>query len=135
MKKVEVEKLVSKSIIITAILLCLILGTTYIENGYSDALRLGATSTLTVVVSVLFAIVAVAMVGLGIFKNSKYYIFASLSAVIAIFVMLLKINYEIKGLEFLVGTINVKFYDVSMLIFGLAVLATWVRAGIKLIRG
>ena len=134
MKKVEVEKLVSKSIIITAILLCLILGTTFIENGYSDALRFGTASVSTIVVSVLFAVVAVAMVGLGIFKNSKYYIFASLSAAIAIFVMLLKINYEIKGLEFLVGTINVKFYDVSMLIFGLAILATWIRAGIKLIR-
>jgi len=134
MKKVEVEKLVSKSIIITAILLCLILGTAYIQNGYFNALKLGTTSILTVVISVLFAIIAVAMVILGISKNSKYYVYASLSAIVAIFVMLLKINYEIKGLEFLVGTITIKFYDVSMVIFGLAILATWVRATVKLIR-
>ena len=97
MKKVEVEKLVSKSIIITVILLCLIFGTTYIQNGYFNALTFATTSKLTVGVSILFAIVAVAMVVLGIVKNSKYYVFASISAVVAIFVMLLKINYEIDG--------------------------------------
>ena len=134
MKKVEVEKLVSKSIIITVILLCLIFGTTYIQNGYFNALTFATTSKLTVGVSILFAIVAVAMVVLGIVKNSKYYVFASISAVVAIFVMLLKINYEIKGLQFTVGTMTIKFYIISMGIFCLAVLATWARTIVKLIR-
>ena len=66
MKKVEVEKLVSKSIIITAILLCLILGTTYIQNGYFNALTFASTAKLTVIVSILFAVIAVAMVILGV---------------------------------------------------------------------
>lgn len=134
MKKVEVEKLVSKSIIITVILLCLIFGTTYIQNGYFNALTFTTTSKLTVGVSILFAIVAVAMVVLGIVKNSKYYVYASISAVVAIFVMLLKINYEIKGLQFTVGTMTIKFYIISMGIFCLAVLATWARTIVKLIR-
>ena len=134
MKKVEVEKLVSKSIIITAILLCLILGTTYIQNGYFNALTFATTSKLTVIVSILFAVIAVAMVVLGVLKNSKYYVYASISAIIAIFVMLLKINYEIKGLQFTVGTMTIKFYIISMGILCLAVLATWTRAIVKLIK-
>ena len=134
MKKVEVEKLVSKSIIITAILLCLILGTACIQNGYFNALTFVTTSKATVVVSIIFAIVAVAMVMLGVFKNSKYYLYATISAVVAIFVMLLKINYEIKGLQFTLGTMTVKFFMMTMAVFCAAILATWIRAIIKLIR-
>jgi len=134
MKKVEVEKLVSKSIIITAILLCLILGTTYIQNGYFNALEHSATKTTTVVASIVFAVIAVAMVMLGIFKSSKYYLYASISAAIAIFVMVLKINYEIKPLEFAVGTRTVKFYLMSMAVFCAAILATWIRTTVKLIK-
>ena len=134
MKKVEVEKLVSKSIIITAILLCLILGTTFIQNGYFNALTYLTTKTMTVVVSVIFAVIAVGMVILGILKNSKYYTYATLAAVVAIFVMVLKINYEIKSLEFAVGTRTVQFYMISMVLFCAGILATWIRATVKLIR-
>jgi len=134
MKKVEVEKLVSKSIIITAILVGLILGTKYIQNGYFNALTFTTTSKLTVVVSVLFAVVAVAMVGMGIFKNSKYYLYATGAAVVAIFVMLLKINYEIKGLQFAIGTTTIKFYIITMAVLCLAILATWIRTVVKLIK-
>lgn len=134
MKKVEAEKLVSTSIKITAILLCVILGTTFIQNGYFNALTFATTSKLTVGVSIIFAIVAVAMVMLAIFKDSKYYFHASVSAIIAIFVMLLKVNYEIKGLEFTVGTRTVKFYIMAMAVFCIAILVTWIRATVKLIR-
>lgn len=134
MKRVEVEKLVSRSIIITAILLCLILGTTFIQNGYCNPLTFTTTSKSIVVVSVLFAAVAVCMVVLGIFKDSKYYFHASVSAVVAIFVMLLKINYEIKGLQFTLGTMTIKFYIISMGVFCLAIIATWVRTIFKLIK-
>lgn len=134
MKKVEVEKLVSKSIIITAVFLCLILGTTYIQNGYFNHLAYATTSVMTFVVSVLFAAVAIFMVVLGIFKNSKYYFYASISAVIAIFVMLLKVNYEIKGLQFTVADRTIKFYVIAMGVLCLAILATWVRTVVKLIK-
>ncbi len=134
MKKVEVEKLVSKSIIITTVLLCLILGTTFIQNGYFNALTFSTTSKATIVVSVLFAAIAVGMAFLGAFKDSKYYFYASVSAIIAIFVMLLKVNYEIKGLQFSIGSTTIKFYIVTMFVLCLAILATWVRTTIKLIR-
>jgi len=134
MKKVEVEKLVSKSIIITAILLCLILGTTFIQTGYFNALTFATTSKATVAVSIIFAAVAVLMVGLGIFKNSKYYVYATGAAVVAIFVMLLKINYEIKALQFNIGTATVKFYMMAIAICCVAILATWIRATVKLIK-
>lgn len=134
MKKVEVEKLVSKSIIITVVLLCLIFGTTYIQNGYFNALTFSTMSKLTVAVSVIFAVVAVAMVIFGVTKSSKYYFYASSSAVIAIFVMLLKINYEIKGLQFNIGVKTIKFYIISMFVFAIAIVATWIRTAIKLIK-
>lgn len=134
MKKVEVEKLVSKSIIITAILLVLVLGTIAIKNGYTNFLTFTTTKTATIVTSVIFAVIAVGMVFLGIFKNSKYYIFATGAAVVAIFVMLLKINYEIKGLQFTIGTATIKFHIVSIAVFCAAILATWIRATIKLIK-
>lgn len=134
MKKVEVEKLVSKSIIITVVLLCLIFGTTYIQNGYFNALTFSTMSKLTVVVSVIFAVLAVAMVIAGVVKNSKYYLYASSSAVIAIFVMLLKINYEIKGLQFTIGVKTIKFYIISMFVFAVAIIATWIRTAVKLIK-
>ena len=134
MKKVEVEKLVSKSIIITTVLVCLILGTTFIQNGYFNALTFSTTSKATVVVSVLFAAVAVLMAFYGAFKDSKYYFYASASAIVAIFVMLLKVNYEIKGLQFSIGSTTIKFYIVAMFVLCLAILATWVRTTIKLIK-
>jgi len=134
MKKVEVEKLVSKSIIITAILVCLILGTTFIQNGYSNALNFGVAKTTTVVASIFFAAVAVGMVILGIFKDSKYYLYATVAAVVAIFVMMLKINYEVNALEFTVGTRIIKFYIVSMFVFCAAILATWISAAVKIIK-
>ncbi len=134
MKKVEVEKLVSKSIIITTVLLCLILGTTFIQNGYFNALTFSTTSKATIIVSVLFAVIAVGMAFWGAFKNSKYYFYASVSAIIAIFVMLLKVNYEIKGLQFSIGSTTIKFYIMAMFVLCLAILVTWIRTTIKLIR-
>ena len=107
---------------------------TFIQNGYFNALTFTTTSKTTVVVSVIFAIVAVTMVALGIFKNSKYYLYATGSAVVAIFVMLLKINYEIKGIQFAIGTRTVKLYMIAMAIFCIAIFITWVKAAIKLIR-
>ena len=134
MKKAEVEKLVGRSIIVTVIILCAMLGTTIIKNGYSNALALTTTSKATVVISVLFAILAIVLVFLGIFKKSEYYIYATGAAVVAIFVMLLKINYEIKALQFTFGRYTIKFYIISIGIFALLMLLTWIRTTIKLIR-
>jgi len=74
------------------------------------------------------------MVVLGITKNTSYYFYATCAAIIAIFFMLLKINYEIKALQFSMGAIIVKFYMVAILGFLALILATWVRAVVKIVR-
>jgi len=134
MKKFEVDKIVGKSIIVTAVLLCLILGTVMVQNGYFNALTYNITCNATIVISVLFAILAIAMVVLGLTKKTSYYFYATCAAVIAIFFMLLKINYEIKALQFSMGAITVKFYMVAMAGFLALILATWVRAVVKIVR-
>lgn len=141
MKKFEVEKIVSKSIIITAILLALVIGTKMVQNGYSDIFAFGTTKIATLVISILFAVVAIGLVILGVVfgvlgkeKSAKCYSYASLSAFIAVFSMLLKINYEIKGLEFAIGATTIKFYMIAMAVFALMVVLTWVRAIVKIVR-
>lgn len=134
MKKVEVEKLVSKSIIITAILLCLILGTVAINNGYSNFLVFNTTTIVNIVASIIFAVLAVAMVFLGVFKDSKFYKYATASGAIAVFVMILYVNYRIRPLEFMIKTRVIKFYVISMFVLCLAILITWLRTAVKLIK-
>ena len=134
MKKFEVDKIVGKSIIVTAVLLCLVLGTVMVQNGYSNALAFNTTCIATIVLSVLFAVLAITMVILGITKKTSYYFYATCAAVIAIFFMLLKINYEVKALQFGLGSITVKFHMVAMAGFLALILATWVSAIVKIVR-
>ena len=133
MKKFEVDKIVGKSIIVTAVLLCLILGTVMVQNGYFNALTYNARNA-TIILSVLFGMLAIAMVALGLTKKTSYYFYATCAAVIAIFFMLLKINYEVRALQFSLGAVTVKFYMVAMAGFLALILATWVRAIVKIVR-
>lgn len=141
MKKFEVEKIVSKSIIITVILLALVLGMEMANNAYFNHLTFNTAKVTTLVASILFAVIAVALVVVGVVletlqkqKGSKYYVYASLSAFIAIFAMLLKINYEIKGLEFMIGARTIKFYMMAMVVFAVMIIFTWARAIVKIVR-
>ena len=134
MKKFEVDKIVGKSIIVTAVLLCLIFGTAMVQNGYFNALTYNTARIATIVISVLFGGIAIAMVVLGLVKKTSYYFYATCAAVIAIFFMLLKINYEVKALQISLGALTVKFYMVAMAGFLALILATWVRAIVKIVR-
>lgn len=135
MKRVEVDNLIGKTIIITAILLGIIFGTVWVHNGYGNILKHHATTVVTIVVSVIFVALAVFMVCLGLMKNTKYYLYATGSAIIAIFFMLLKIDYEVKCLlNVMVGGHMIRVYMVAIVIFGLMIIASWIRAIVKIVR-
>ena len=135
MKKVEVERLVSKAIIITVIICCVMFGMWLIQQGYFSYETALAMRPITIAVSVVFAISAVVFIALGVRNNSsKFYIIASGSAALAILSMLLKINYEIKALEFVISGINIKFFPLVLMALLMAIVIYWAVTIVKIVR-
>lgn len=134
MKKVEVERLVSKAIIITVVVCSVMFGIWLIQQGYFNYNTVLTMPYVTTAVSVALAIGAVAFIFLGITKNSKFYEFATWSAVLAILSMLLKINYEIKALEFIVRGINVKFFSLSLCLLVFVAFIYWLVTIVKIVK-
>lgn len=137
MKKVEVEKLVSKALIITGVVLCIMFGMWLIQQGYFgyfDYTLAAKMPTVMIVLSVLFALGAVAFIVLGTVKNAKFYKGASFLAAIAILLMLVKINYEIKALEFAIGGTMIKFFPFVLVLLLLVALVYWTVTIVKIVR-
>ena len=134
MKKVEVERLVSKAIIITVVVCFVMFGMWLIQQGYFSYNTVLTMPGIMIVLSVGFALGAVAFISLGIVKNSKFYEYATWCAVLAILSMLLKINYEIKALEFTVSGIYVKFFPLSLFVLAFVAFMYWVVTIVKIVR-
>lgn len=134
MKKVEVEKLVSKAIIITALILCTMFGTWLIQQGYFNYTTALTMPNLMIGLSMTFALGAVAFIVFGILKSNKFYKYASYSGILAILFMLLKINYEIKALEFVVAGTMIKFFPLVLCILLLTALVYWIFTIVKIVR-
>lgn len=134
MKKVEVERLVSKAIIITVVVCCIMFGMWLIQQGYFSYNTVLTMPGVMIALSIAFAIGAVTFISLGIVKNSKFYEYATWSAVLAILSMLLKINYEIKALEFMVSGINIKFFPLSLCALTFVAFMYWVVTIVKIVR-
>lgn len=137
MKKVEVERLVSKALIITGVVLCVMFGMWLIQQsyfGYFDYTLAAKMPTVMIVLSALFAIGAIALIVLGTAKNTKFYKGASLLAALAILLMLVKINYEIKALEFAIGGTLIKFFPLVLALLLLVALVYWAVTIVKIVR-
>lgn len=129
MKKVDIDKLVSKAMIVTAAILGIMFGAWLIQEGYFNYNTVLAMRWITIVVSVIALLIAIAFVVLGIKKNQKFFEPASWSAGIAIFTTLLKINYEVgHGLNFTAFGRSFMFFNVAMyvLLAGLVINAVYV---------
>jgi len=129
MKKVDIDKLVSKAMIVTAAILGIMFGAWLIQEGYFNYNTVLAMRWVTIAVSVIALLIAIAFVVLGIKKNQKFFEPASWSAGIAIFTTLLKINYEVgHGLNFTAFGRNFMFFNVAMyvLLAGLIINAVYV---------
>lgn len=107
MKKVDVEKKISKSLIITGIVLlvmfCMVLIEKAYNNPYASVVRIGDQNELvinivTLVLSIVLLIVAGVSVFLGFKKNQKFFEASAWCAGLATLTMLIKINHEAKVL-------------------------------------
>lgn len=144
MKKRDKEELISKSVVFTAVIFLIMFCTMLVQNGYfkipPTTMSL-MTPTIVLVTSIVSLIVAVVFVVLGFRKNNKYFEISAWAAGLATFAMLLKINYEVKALEFklpndffVLPNVTIKFYAISMAAMLLAIIAIWGRTIIKVIK-
>ncbi len=134
MKKVEVDRLIGKALVITGVVLCIMFGMWLIQQGYFSYTTVLAMPTVMIVLSSLSAIGAVVLIVLGTAKNTKFYKGASCLAALAILFMLVKINYEIKALQFAIGGVMVKFFPLVLLVLFLVALVYWAITIVKIIR-
>ena len=134
MKKVEVEKLVSKAIIMTVIICCVMFGMWLIQQGYFNYNTVLTMPIIMIGLSVIFAIGAITCIVFGVTKSAKFYEYATWLAVLAIFSMLFKINYEIKALEFAVSGVNIKFFPLTLCMMAFAMVAYWGITIVKIVR-
>ena len=134
MKKVEVDRLVSKALIITGVVLCIMFGMWLIQQGYFSYTTVLAMPTVMIVLSGISVVGAVALIVLGTIKNTKFYECASFLAALAILFMLVKINYEIKALQFAIGGVMIKFFPLALLVLFLVALVYWTVTIIKIVR-
>lgn len=134
MKKVEVERLVSKALIITGVVLCIMFGMWLIQQGYFSYTTVLAMPTVIIVLSAISAIGAVALIVLGTIRNTKFYKGASFFAALAILFMLVKINYEIKALQFTIAGTMIKFFPLVLLVLFVVALVYWTVTIVKIVR-
>jgi hypothetical protein len=142
MKKIQQEELVSKTIIFTMIFIAMMIFTALIQKGYTTPSQFVLTMRpITVIISVIFLVAAIIFVGLGFNKNQKYFELSAWTAAMATYTMLLKINYEIKGLElklpanfFVMPNVTIRFYNVAIALLVIAIAYIWIRTVIKLIK-
>ena len=143
MKKRDKEELISKSVVFTVIIFAIMFCTMLIQNAYfkipPTAMSL-ATPTIVLVTSILSLVIAVVFVVFGFVKSQKYFEVSAWAAGLATFLMLLKINYEVKALEFklpsnffVLPNTMIKFYAVAMVVMALAIVIMWVRTLIKVL--
>jgi len=143
MKKREKEELISKSVVFTVIIFTIMFCTMLIQNAYfkipPTPMSL-ATPTIVLVTSILSLVIAVVFVVLGFIKSQKYFEVSAWTAGLATFLMLLKINYEVKALEFtlpsnffVLPNTTIKFYAVAMTVMVLAIVIMWLRTLIKVL--
>ena len=134
MKKVEVDKLIGKALIITGIVLCIMFGMWLIQQGYFSYTTVLAMPTVIIVLSAISAIGAVALIVLGTIRNTKFYKGASFFAALAILFMLVKINYEIKALQFTIAGTMIKFFPLVLLVLFVVALVYWTVTIVKIVR-
>ena len=142
MKKREQEELISKSVIFTIIFLAIMFFTMLVQKGYFKInFSYFVMPKLTLGISIGFLVTSIVFVVLGFRKKQKFFEVSAWTAGLATFTMLLKINYEIKALEFklpsnffVLPNTTIKFYAVSMLVLTLAIGVLWIRTIVKLIK-
>ncbi len=154
MKRVEADKLVSKTLLITlaVILVMILIALAKKGYGYPFGTMSLTTGKIVLAVAVLLLISAGVFVYLGFKKNQKFFEFSALSAGLATLAMLIKINFESKDLlhisnnavnqyalihiklpAFLkLGTLN--FFRLVIIVCVIYIIVLWVRTILKIVK-
>ena len=149
MKKVDVEKKVSKSMIITGVVLLVMFSMLLIEKGYGNyKISYPYMNITTLVASIVLLIAAAVCVVLGFKKNQKFFEASAWCAGFATLSMLIKINHEAKPLiniatsklnegvyalikinlpEALSSLGVITFYELAELVFFIYLIVLWIR--------
>ena len=136
MKKADKEKLISKSITITTVLLLIMFGMYLVNSGYEDPIRMaGKMSGITLVMSCIFFVTAIVFVFIGFIKNQKLFEVGAWFAGLAVITLLLKIHHEIgTGIAFKISHFNITIYDVAYPMALVAIALVWVLATLKIVK-
>lgn len=138
MKKVAVEKLVSKMMIVTTAILGVLLGMWLIQEGYCNNYNpkiILAMPAIVSGISILFLVAAIVFVVLTILKKIKSFELATWFAALATFTMLLNINYSVKALELAIPNVGtIKFFAVSLYGLLAAIVVIWIYTIYRIIR-
>jgi len=146
MKKVDVEKKISKSMIMTGIVLLVMFCMVLIEKGYVDIHFTLKMNTIMLVSSIGLLVCAAGLVALGFLKSQKFFEASAWCAGLATLSMLIKIDHEAKQiLSMATGTVNqyalikiklpaifsfvgtVTLYDVAQTLFFVYLVALWIH--------
>jgi len=144
MKKADVEKKITKSIIITAIVLAVMFCMVLIEKGYKDIhFSYPYMNNIMLVSSIGLLLAAAVCVFLGFKKNQRFFEASAWCAGLATLSMLIKINHEAKviisvatkavndrthaliELNWAFGTIT--FYELAELGFFIYLIGLWIH--------
>jgi len=135
MKKVDIDRLVSKAMIVTAAILGIMFGAWLIQEGYFSYTTALAMPVVTIVISVVALALAIMFVVFGIKKDQKFFEPASWSAGVAIFTTLLKVNYEVgQGLNFTAFGRSFAFFPMAMYVLLAGLILNAVYVVYKIIR-
>lgn len=127
-RKVNTGRMIDKNMVVTTLLLLIMFMMNLIQQGYFSFTAFMTVRVVTWVICILAFVVGIVFLVLGFKKKESYFEFSAWSGGIAILVMLLKINFEIKALGIAIpGTLRVLHFPyIVMGIMGVYIVASWV---------
>lgn len=132
MKRVEVDKTVGKAIVVTVIFLCIIFGAWLVQEGYSNGLQALATQYVVIAISSVCVVASIVFIVLGLMKDIKYCKWASYFAALAVFAILLHIDWLVKPLAVSINGRVVAFHSASVYVICAGIIGYWIYTVVKI---
>lgn len=127
-KKVNTGRMIDKNMVVTTLLLLTIFMMNLIQQGYFSFAAFMTVRVVTWVICILAFVLGIVFLVLGFKKKESFFEVSAWCGGIAILVMLLKINFEIKALQIVIpGTLrSIKFIPIVMALMGIYMVVSWV---------
>jgi len=127
-KKVNTGRMIDKNMVVTTLLLVIMFAMYLIEQAYGIINPYTSPRVVTWVICILAFALGIVFLVLGFKKKESYFEFSAWAGGIAILVMLLKINFEIKSLGVAIpGTLRVlNFIPMVMVLMTVYIVVSWI---------